>query len=592
MAEEASRPLADAVRSPSLDGIWLVPRISSDPHETIRLVAGVLGRRPHRGSRGIELSATDGALVKASAVADRIAWCEEVERFLANRNSVATFYEKAVAEIRAIALAGREAALKRLSWGGNYEQLDDHQVINVAAMTLGYSPGLCLFDEQGAGKTVSMIYAFDELVRRNEADFLLIVAPKSMVGEWPKDFLRFTGDLYKIAAATGSLSDKRRILRQRPDVLITNFETAISMERELEAHLRSYEGRAVVAVDESFFIKSAEAKRTLSLRRLREWCTRAYVLCGTPAPNAPSDLVEQFNMVDFGLTFDGIDIPDDRDQALPVVQGVIEVRGLYLRSLKSDVLPNLPSKAFQRLRVPLQPVQAELYRRGLQALNDELVQMDDAQFKRQITNYLAQRSALLQLCSDPAAVVQTYTETPAKLLALDDLLHRLIGEQSEKVIVWSFYTRMIDRLMARYAGYGATRYDGKVADVQERRESVRRFQEDPETKLFIANPAAAGAGLTLHSARYAVYESMSNQAAHYLQSLDRIHRRGQKRNVTYFVLTCEGTIEEPEYDRLVRKEQAAQALLHDEVGAPVVRTAALEETLQLLAAIRVAPQDG
>ena len=74
--------------------------------------------------------------------------------------------------------------------------------------------------------------------------------------------------------------------------------------------------------------------------------------------------------------------------------------------------------------------------------------------------------------------------------------------------------------------------------------------------LFIANPAAAGAGLTLHRARFAVYESMSNQAAHYLQSLDRIHRRGQEREVEYITLLCEDTVEVQEYARLTDKERA------------------------------------
>ena len=68
--------------------------------------------------------------------------------------------------------------------------------------------------------------------------------------------------------------------------------------------------------------------------------------------------------------------------------------------------------------------------------------------------------------------------------------------------------------------------------------------------LFVGDPGAAGAGLTLHRARYAVYESMSNQAAHYLQSLDRIHRRGQDRPVEYLVLLCDETIESPEYERI------------------------------------------
>ncbi len=95
--------------------------------------------------------------------------------------------------------------------------------------------------------------------------------------------------------------------------------------------------------------------------------------------------------------------------------------------------------------------------------------------------------------------------------------------------------------------------------------------------VLVANPAAAGAGLTLHRARIAIYESLSNQAAHYLQSLDRIHRRGQTRDVEYLILLCDQTIEIQEYERLVVKETAAQSLLGDVVSAPMTRETFLRD---------------
>jgi SNF2 family DNA or RNA helicase len=110
-------------------------------------------------------------------------------------------------------------------------------------------------------------------------------------------------------------------------------------------------------------------------------------------------------------------------------------------------------------------------------------------------------------------------------------------------VVWSFYTGSVATIVDRYARYGALRYDGQVFDVAARREAVRRFQDHDDAMLFVANPAAAGAGLTLHRSRVAVYESFSNQAAHYLQSLDCIHRRGQARPVEYLMLLCDGIIE-------------------------------------------------
>ena len=91
------------------------------------------------------------------------------------------------------------------------------------------------------------------------------------------------------------------------------------------------------------------------------------------------------------------------------------------------------------------------------------------------------------------------------------LLQKLVEEQHEKVILWSFYTGSIDAIVGRYSRYGVLRYDGTVSDVAERRETVRRFQEDDTARLFVANPAAAGAGLTLHRARFAIYESLSTR---------------------------------------------------------------------------------
>ncbi len=395
--------------------------------------------------------------------------------------------------------------------------------------------------------------------------------------EWASDFARFRPGLYRIALVCGSRSAKLAALRSQADVYVTNFETTVSMEGKFRALFRSRPDRSVLAVDESFFVKSPEAQRTRSIRRIREWCNRAFVLCGTPAPNSPHDLVEQFNLVDFGLAFEDVTIPSDRETALPLVQAVIEKRGLLVRNLKEDVLPTLPGRTVHRYVVSLQPKQAQLYEVFRDRLVTDVQAVSEAEFRGKYSAFLARRIALLQVCSNPASVRTDYDEIPAKMVLLDDLLERQIEQGGEKVVLWSFYKASIDALVARYSHYGAVRYDGTVADAIERGEAVRRFQEDEQTRLFIANPAAAGAGLTLHRARVAIYESMSNQAAHYLQSLDRIHRRGQEREVEYYILLCEDTVELSEYERLLEKQQMAIDLFRDDVSPPKTRESFLRD---------------
>jgi SNF2 family DNA or RNA helicase len=509
-------------------------------------------------------------------------WSAEAIQFANNRQRALEIHRSMVSTAREILEGGKKVAEQYLMDIQDLEALDDHQWVNVAVMALPESYGMCVFDEQGAGKTVTMIYTFDALVSRDIADFLLVVAPKSMVAEWKKDFARFKGDLYYLEIASGSRKEKAKKMASGCDVLVTNFETAQSMEAELRALLRGYSGRAVLAVDESFFIKNLDAKRTRALRRLREWCGRAYVLCGTPAPNAPHDLVQQFNIVDFGRTFGTASIPEDREEALPVVQTLVEDSGIVVRHLKADVMPDLPEKRFHRVFIPLNPVQERLYRAALNGLIEDLQSISDGEFMRNLASFLARRSVLLQICSNPSSLIPGYDELPAKVGVLDSLLTEIIEGQKEKAVLWSFYTSSLDALFSRYRAYNPVRYDGTISDVRLRGEYVERFQEDDSTMLFIGNPAAAGAGLTLHRAHIAIYESFSNQAAHYLQSIDRIHRRGQAKEVEYVVLLCDRTIEIPEYERLLAKEQQAQELLGDIVDEPITRESMLSEMVKAL----------
>lgn len=568
------RPSADIRLGETLDALYVVPLDRSSVGEVNRLIRASVPCEPgavKRTADGVRIAASALSSFRLEDIPLDLKWSAEAMQFLDNRRQVSAFHARVHREVGCIKEEGVNYAQEQIADSAGLTTLDDHQIVNVAAMTIEGSPGLCVFDEQGAGKTVTFIFAFDLLVARDEADSAIIVAPKSMVGEWPKDINRFRGDLYRTALVTGTRKEKRQILSSGADIIVTNFETTVSMEEELRALMRLRPGRTVLVIDESFFIKSMDAKRTRALRRLREWAGRAYVLCGTPAPNAANDLVQQFNFVDFGFAFQGVDIPDDRESAAQIVQSVIDNRGLFTRHLKSEVLPDLPSKTFQRVFVPISGRQRELYEA---VLNDLLVDVENSDaegFARQITNFLARRAALLQVCSNPAALDPGFSETPAKLQVLDSLLEQLLECEGEKAVIWSFYTGSVSAIVERYSQYGAVRYDGQVTDVTARQEAVHRFQTDDETRLFVANPAAAGAGLTLHRARFAIYESLSNQAAHYLQSLDRVHRRGQSRPVDYVILLCDETIEMGEYDRLVRKERAAQDLLGDAVEPPVTR---------------------
>jgi SNF2 family DNA or RNA helicase len=512
-------------------------------------------------------------------------------RFCENRRGLHRDHDRLrglLSDLPATSRANLEASVPELE---DVATLDAHQLRNVVAMTADFCRGLCVFDEQGVGKTITGIYSLDVLFARDQASLALVVAPKSMVPEWPSEIARFRPGTYSVDVLDGDRRAKRRVLRRRRDVLICNFETVVSLEEEISAVLKSHTGRCLLYVDESFFVKNADARRSRALRRVREWCSRCFVLCGTPAPNRASDLVAQVSLADLGATFGSVAIPDDRRAAHVAISEALGQRGAYVRNLKQVVLPDLPARRFEVVRVDLSGDQLSAYRHALDALLVDLRAESDEGFGRHLASWAARRSALLQICSDPTGLIPGFTGTPAKQEALDDLVRRFVVEGHEKLVIWSFYRASVEALCKRYSHLGVVRYDGSAGGAAARRELVRAFQESPEIRILVANPAAAGAGLTLHAARLAVYESMSNQAAHWLQSLDRIHRRGQAREVTYVVLLCRDTLEEREYARLREKERSAHDLLSDDIEEPPTRERMLHELVAATRQATAVPRD-
>jgi SNF2 family DNA or RNA helicase len=561
-------------------GVEVVPRSVDRAELEVMLREHDPTLRLRRVGRRLSIS-WDDAEKLADDTPDEIEWTPQAARALDNRRRVRLAAPEVIEMVRRIRDGGTAAAREIIGDNDRVAPLDDHQAMNVAVMTVPNGWGACVFDEQGTGKTLTVIAAYDVLVDRNEADALVVVAPKSMVGEWQAEFARFTGGLYRVAVVQGRRADRIAAIHAGADVIVMNYESAISLAEELRLLARRC--RVVLVVDESYNVKNPDAARTEALVELREWCGRCFVLCGTPAPNAPVDLVSQFDLVDFGHMFAG-QRPSDLAANPQLIRDAIATRGIYTRNLKAVVLPDLPTRRFNEVSLDLAPQQKRLYRGALQNLIVDLEQTDEAAFRRQLTSFSERRNALLRICSNPTGVSPDYSETPVKLSTLDELLERYFAAD-EKVVLWSFYRASLDELARRYARYGVARIDGGVTDIAERRDAVARFQEDDVTRLFVGNPAAAGAGLTLHRARISIYESFSNQAAHFMQSLDRIHRRGQQREVEYVALLCRGTIEETEYQRLLAKADAQADILGDPAPDRTTRQMMLDELLASRAAL-------
>ncbi|HUR42437.1 MAG TPA: DEAD/DEAH box helicase [Verrucomicrobiae bacterium] len=452
-------------------------------------------------------------------------------------------------------------------------RLDRHQLEAAAAIAAPSLRGISLFDEQGTGKTISTLAGFEVLRARGDVERLLVIAPKSVLASWAGECSAFLDAGVRVATASGTAAQRRRFLLAPHDVLLVSYDVAARETTLLKTVLNARKGRYLLVVDESYMVKNPEAVRSQAVLALRPFCARAVVLCGTPAPNRPFDIVNQVDIADEGATFSGSRPSKDApaDEVATLLKGAV-----YLRRLKRDVLPTLPDKLIEKTYVPLAPEQQKMYDAMRTDLMMEVRSVDDREFAHRLTHFLTRRVRLLQICSHPGGLDPLYAEVPAKLRALDRLSEDLVGAQGKKVVVWSFYRASIEAIVSRYQALGVVRIDGTVSSIDERIRAINEFQKNPGIRMFVGNAAAAGAGITLTAAHHAIYESLSNQAAHYMQSVDRIHRRGQTDEVISHVLIAKNTIESSEFDRLLGKERAGRSLLGDQISDPITRERFLE----------------
>jgi len=426
--------------------------------------------------------------------------------------------------------------------------------------------GLLAF-EQGLGKTLVAIAAFDKLRSRGAVETMLVVCPNSLKRNWAAEVARFNPAM-SVEIIAGRPRDRRAALvRTRAAVVMVSYETARGEVPAVLALLARV--RAVLVLDESHAVKNRASLTSVAAQHFAPRCAYRWLLSGTPVTNTAADLYTQVGIIAAGSplgTFESfVSSFSDPRRAEALRE---RVAPYVLRRTKAECL-DLPEKTFTDILVELPAWQRSLY----DSMRDELVceveSMTGEQFRAFAPTALSRLLRLSQLASNPGLLLPTEPRVPIKFEELDHLVEEIVRGSGEKLIVWSHYVRTIEALIARYADLKPVAlYGGTPAE--DRQAIAESFQTDPSVKLMVANPAAAGTGFTLTAACYAVYETLSWRYDFFAQSQDRIHRIGQGRPVTYLRLIAADTVEELIAAALERKAELARALLGDPAGAVAI----------------------
>jgi SNF2 family DNA or RNA helicase len=451
-----------------------------------------------------------------------------------------------------------------------------------------------LLDEMGCGKTFQIASALGIMFQEKEIDGALIVVPMSLLKTWLEELKLALSQ--KFTVVYGTPAQRAKAFNSPNPIFLVHYE-GLRLEEERFREWMTGKKCALV-FDESQRIKNLQAQTTMAAVRLRPLSERCIIATGTPIANRPIDLFSQYLVMDQGDTF-GQRFPAFKNtfcemeiQKINVGRKTIRVEKFIgtrnpdelqarilrtsLRRLKSEVL-DLPKILFKDFVVELKAEQKHMYAQMRDHLRLEIGNLSEKEIAADAANIVVKLLRLSQIASHPGLLDPQYKGSSAKQSELDDLLEDLFSDDTKKVILWSHYVDNVRRLVGKYEeNYGAVGHTGEM-DVNSRQASVKRFQDDPSCRLFIATPQSAKEGLTLLPrdgkmiADTMIYLDLSFDSGSYVQSQARFHRIGQQALRCLVIhLVAEGTVDEYIRRTVLEKLKTAAQVLDEGLGSGTV----------------------
>lgn len=406
---------------------------------------------------------------------------------------------------------------------------------------------------------------------------VLVVAPLSVLGVWPRQIREHSGAPARSFRLGGKTEDRisllKRIMASPNDDLLTyviiNYEgiwRENSKGTTVESLLIRWKPDLVI-FDESHRLKSHSSKQSKSGHRISLASRQRLLLTGTSITKSPLDVFGQFralrsevfgtNWYQFKFAF-GVwggrykyQLRGYRNIGLLINK----IRKHSFRIKKEQCL-DLPEKVFETVPVQLTDKERNYYNK---MAKESIIEIEETHATAAIvlTKMLRLRQITSGFVKDVDGIIRDLGQS--KLNTCIDLLNDLI-EEDHKVVVFCEFLHDIKRISERLT----VDYDilsGSVPPLK-RDSLIERFQTDPKMKVLIAQLQTGSEGIELMAADAAIYYSLSHNALYYWQSQDRLHRPGQTKNVVYYHLIVPKSVDDLVLAALKAKKQVAEMVLH------------------------------
>ncbi len=484
----------------------------------------------------------------------------------------------------------------------------------LSAYHMAFSQNACNFSVPGAGKTSIVYGAYAYLHNLPEEnpkhiDCLLVVGPLSSFGPWESEYEECFGNAPKSKRLVGGVTKREKqdylISRYPNELTLISYASLISLQQEIGFFLRN--NRVMVVLDEAHKAKNSSggiiAQTVLDMSKYGK---ARIVLTGTPAPNGYEDIYNMFKFIWPNKNVIGFELNQLRDITMTgdkarIKRLIDNISPYFIRIRKSDLnIP--PATVHPPIYITMGPLQQRIYDFIEKKYMDQFMADEDIDTSSRFKAALVQARTirLMQAASDPAMLktplsefyededlpVDAYqgiddsnvlktiidyetNEIPSKYIAVKQLVQQIIATGG-KVVIWATFIHTIHGLRHYLENegihcqelYGETPIEYEGIDdetILTREKIIREFHKaDCPFNVIIANPFAVSESISLHKVCHnAIYIERSFNAAHFVQSKDRIHRYGLESNTitNYYYILSQNTVDETIDTRLSEKER-------------------------------------
>jgi len=443
-----------------------------------------------------------------------------------------------------------------------------------------------IFLAVGLGKTIISLAVLERLYS-HENGHILVVAPKAIArATWADEIDKWDIKIpYEslIVNEKGNDYTRKKRLERYASVFKNPVKTMYFINQELITDLvdnmpTNENGQIIwpfstVVIDELQNFKSSSSKRFKKLYAMSPAINRFIGLTGTPTPNSIEDIWAEIAFVDNGLRL-GKNISTFRKQfmcagyrnAQGMICGWVPKDGaediIYRRikdvaiSLKNTTL-KLPALTVTEDTVYLDDKERELYHKfkdnAVLELNGDIITAK---------NSAVMHGKLTQLASGTSYVIdEDGNNTKEYQIIHRKKLERLMyirNNTSDNILVGYYYQSDLQEI-CKYLNYNKIPFE--VFDSSNAENIVRRWNEG-KIPMLLAHPASAGAGLNLQKGGHTlVWYTLPASLENYEQLNGRLYRQGQTQAVIIHHILTAGTIDKPNYQRLINKSADQQALI-------------------------------